>query len=68
VSSIEEGAFEGCASLSSVTFKCTILSSSFSNGDSFPGDLREKFYAADSTNGTPGTYARASGGSTWTRQ
>jgi hypothetical protein len=33
----------------------------------FPGDLYHKFYAINSSNGTPGTYTRASGGSTWTR-
>jgi hypothetical protein len=31
--------------------------------------LRDKFYAANRTNGTPGTYTRASGESeTWTRR
>jgi hypothetical protein len=35
----------------------------------FPGDLRDKFYATDFVNGTPGTYTRPSGDSyTWTRQ
>jgi uncharacterized repeat protein (TIGR02543 family) len=29
--------------------------------------LRAKFYATNSTNGTPGTYTRASGSNTWTR-
>jgi hypothetical protein len=33
------------------------------------GDLRDKFYATDPANGTPGTYTRESGESeTWTRQ
>jgi hypothetical protein len=30
--------------------------------------LRTKFYATDSANGTPGTYTRPNGTSTWTRQ
>jgi hypothetical protein len=30
--------------------------------------LRDKFYASKPSNGTPGTYTRAIGGSTWTRQ
>jgi hypothetical protein len=30
--------------------------------------LRNKFYATDRTNGTPGTYTRANAGTTWTRQ
>jgi hypothetical protein len=30
--------------------------------------LRNKFYATDSTNGTPGTYTRAIGSETWTKQ
>jgi hypothetical protein len=38
------------------------------NNYAFPGDLRDKFYAADFNDGTPGTYIRASGGETWTRR
>jgi hypothetical protein len=34
----------------------------------FEGDLRIKFYASNPSNGTPGTYTRASGSSTWTKQ
>jgi hypothetical protein len=30
--------------------------------------LREKFYADDPDNGTPGTYTRPNGGETWTKQ
>jgi hypothetical protein len=72
VSSIEYQAFDACHSLTSVTFQGTIPSSWFSVGSTeyptFPGDLRDKFYAADSIHGTPGTYTRPSGGSTWTKQ
>jgi hypothetical protein len=32
----------------------------------FPGDIRDKFYATNKTNGTPGTYTRS--GSTWTKK
>jgi hypothetical protein len=28
--------------------------------------LRDKFYATDEANGTPGTYTRARGSETWT--
>jgi len=35
----------------------------------FGGDLRSKFYASNSTNGTPGTYTRPNKSSkTWTKQ
>jgi hypothetical protein len=30
--------------------------------------LRARFYATNSINGTPGTYTRASGSTTWTKQ
>jgi hypothetical protein len=68
VSSIGGSAFSQCTSLASVTFQGKILSSGFSTFYAFIGDLRDKFYATDSTNGTPGTYTRASGGSVWTLQ
>ena len=69
VTSIGEGAFSGCTSLTSVTFAGTIASASFSTSSStFPGDLRAKFYATNSTSGTPGTYTRPSGSSDWTLQ
>jgi hypothetical protein len=71
VKSILNNAFNGCASLESVTFKGAIPSTGFSSlvvFPVFPGDLRAKFYAADKTNGTPGTYTRKSGSSTWTLQ
>jgi hypothetical protein len=69
VSSIRFYAFDGCSSLSSVTFQGTIPSSVLGiSSYAFPGDLRDKFYASNSSNGTPGTYTRAPGGWTWTRQ
>jgi hypothetical protein len=56
--------------LTSVTFAGTIPSSGFSDANNvFPGDLRDKFYATDSTNGTPGTYTRPDGTSEiWTKR
>jgi len=68
VTSIGYYAFSGCASLTSVTFQGTIASSGFDNYITFPGDLRNKFYATDSSYGTPGTYTRESSSSSWTRQ
>jgi hypothetical protein len=75
VTSIGEEAFDGCRSLASVTFEGTIPSSGFSeNSDyshTFPGDLRDKFYATDKTNGTPGTYtttAPVGKSSVWIKQ
>jgi hypothetical protein len=69
VTAIGNYAFSYCLSLTNVIFAGTIASASFSTIDTFPGDLRDKFYATDSANGTPGTYTRPSGSSTtWTRQ
>jgi hypothetical protein len=73
VTSIGSSAFWECNSLTSVTFAGTIASDSFSTTGSFKGDLRTKFYATDSANGTPGTYTRSGSGTTqspyvWTRQ
>jgi hypothetical protein len=68
VASIGDWAFWLCTSLTSVTFQNTIPSSGFSNSEVFPGDLRDKFYATNPTNGTPGTYTRASDDTTWTKQ
>ena len=72
ITSIDRGAFRGCTSLTSVTFQGTIPSSGFndeSNWGTTPGDLRAKFYATDSANGTPGTYTGPSiTNATWTRQ
>jgi len=71
VTSIYGSAFSGCTGLTSVTFEGTIASGSFGSSgyETFPGDLRTKFYATNSANGTPGTYTRPNGTSTtWTRQ
>jgi len=79
VTSIGKQAFVGCNDLTSVTFQGTIPSSDFSTEYVFTykagpagtsvvsdSDLRSKFYASDSINGTPGTYTRPSGSdSTW---
>jgi hypothetical protein len=66
VKTIQNLAFN-ISTLDSVTFKDTIPNT-WDNfgGSAFNGDLRNKFYATDSTNGTPGTYTRS--GSTWTKQ
>jgi hypothetical protein len=69
VTNIDYGAFGDCNKLSSVTFQGNIPSRGISNYYVvFPGDLREKFYALNPSNGTPGTYTRASGSDTWTKQ
>jgi len=68
VTSILQGAFSGCTSLASVTFAGTIASGGFSSITPFPGDLRAKFYATNSANGTPGTYTRTPPATTWTKQ
>jgi len=57
--------------LTRVTFLGSIPSNGFpqSASNPFPGDLRDKFYATDKDNGTPGTYTRPNGNSTtWTKQ
>jgi hypothetical protein len=56
-----------------VIFQGTIPASefdyyAFGDYDDYIGGLREKFYATDPDNGTPGTYTRASGGTVWTKQ
>jgi len=69
VKGISFNTFSECTSLTSVKFQGTILSIDFSNGAFCDlGDLRDKFYATDKENGTPGTYMRESGGMTWTRK
>jgi hypothetical protein len=74
VTSIESWAFFNCANLSSVTFKGTIPSSGFCDDTyclPFLGDLRDKFYATDAVNGTPGTYTTTTpvdDSSVWTKQ
>jgi hypothetical protein len=68
VTSIGAYAFVYCTSLASVTFQGTIPSSWFNTVYSFNGNLREVFYAADPSNGTPGTYTRPNGSNTWTKR
>jgi hypothetical protein len=64
-----------CTNLTSVTFQGTIARTNFGedydeDGSPFPGDLRTKFYATNSADGTPGTYLRSSTGykGTWMKQ
>jgi len=64
-----KAAFIVCAYLTSVTFQGTIPVKNFDD-DAFDllGDIRDKFYATDKNNGTPGTYTRPDYNSkTWTR-
>jgi hypothetical protein len=68
VTEIDEGAFHGCTSLTSVTFQGTIFPenfghTSYSPVNPFPGDLHDKYPAEG-----PGTYTRASGGTTWIKK
>jgi hypothetical protein len=67
VTSIEKDAFRGCTSIDSVMFASLISSDKFHN-EAFSGparNLRDKYIAAS---GGRGTYKRASGSSTWTKQ
>ena len=71
VTSIGDMAFFGCNGLTSVTFNWTMITSAnFSSSDPFPGDLRDKYYATNSANGTPGTYKTANPGynAVWVKQ
>jgi hypothetical protein len=68
VTSIGRNAFNSCGSLIKITFQGNIPLSGFGTKSVFPGDLRNKFYAKDKINGTPGTYTRVSGGEIWTLQ
>ena len=71
-------AFCSCPSLTSVTFQGTIPWKEFGDAAKvvighivFDGDMRDKFYATDKTNGTPGTYtttAPVGDSSVWTMQ
>jgi hypothetical protein len=70
VTKIDQMAVYYCPNLTSVTFAGTIPSSGF-NGIAFDygSGLRDKFYATDKANGTPGTYTRPDGKSNvWTKQ
>jgi hypothetical protein len=55
VTEIGEEAFYACESLVSVKFEGKIPSDKF-DAKAFHGDLRDKFYATDTANGTAGTY------------
>ncbi|MCL2763161.1 MAG: fibronectin type III domain-containing protein [Treponema sp.] len=66
INSIGDTAFDGCTNLSSVTFDGTIPSANFNVTSPFPGDLREKFYATNTANGTPGLYTRILPSTVWT--
>jgi hypothetical protein len=70
VKRLGDGAFSSCKGIASVTFQGTIPSSAFNSDDImnpfYPTDLRDKFYAANKTNGTPGTYTKS--GNTWTKK
>jgi hypothetical protein len=59
-------AFANCGKLTSVTFQGTIPADSINSaGETFPGDLRAKYLAA---NGGIGTYTRPANGTTWTKK
>jgi hypothetical protein len=77
VTSFGNYAFSGCTNLTSVTFQGTIQKDKYNgwyqDGQNpvFLGDLYSKFYAIDSSNGTPGTYittAPVNENSVWTKQ
>lgn len=68
IKKIGDFAFSNCDNLISVTFESTIPSTDFSVEDPFPENLRDIFYADDAENGTPGTYTREDGSTTWIRQ
>jgi len=67
VKTIGDMAFAACDGLKSITFAGTIRNGEF-DIDAFRrlGDLRDKFYETDKTNGTPGTYTRETWGQVWT--
>jgi len=79
VTSIGVQAFWNCVNLTSVKFEGTIPEAGFPTGvgsggvliKEFLGDLRDKFYATNPTNGTPGTYTTTipiNDTAVWTRQ
>jgi hypothetical protein len=71
VKSIGDWGFGNNTNLTSVTFQGTIPAADFNSMGSFFGDLRDKFYASNSTNGTTGTYtttAPVSASSVWTKK
>jgi hypothetical protein len=68
VTSIEKYAFRGCNNINNVTFASIVPSDKF-NSEAFAGaagrNLRDKYIAAS---GGRGTYTRANGATTWTKQ
>jgi len=71
VTNIGDWAFGNNDNLTSVTFKGTIPAADFGTMGVFFGDLRDKFYATNATNGTAGTYtttAPVSATSVWTKK
>jgi hypothetical protein len=71
VKSIGDWSFGNNTNLTSVTFQGMIPSADFNSMGAFLGDLRDVFYASNSTNGTPGTYtttAPVSSSSVWVKQ
>jgi len=61
ITRIEINAFYECSSLASVTFQGTIASSGFTESAfNMLGDLCDKFYAEDPTNGTPTCFSKPS--------
>jgi len=72
VTGIRDSAFDGCTALAGVTFQGAIKPGNFHvNAFYRLGDLRAKFYEANTTNGTPGTYtttAPVGSRSVWTKQ
>ena len=71
VTILGDWAFGNNTNLTSVTFQGTIPAADFNSMGSFFGDLRDKFYATDANNGTPGTYtttAPVSADSVWTKK
>ncbi|MDR0486798.1 MAG: leucine-rich repeat domain-containing protein, partial [Treponema sp.] len=72
VTSIDTSVFIFCDKLASIKFEGTVASSGF-NDYAFNGlgDLRDKFYETDPSNGTPGTYTRTpplDSNSVWQKQ
>ena len=71
VAILGDWAFGNNENLSSVTFQGTIPAADFGTTGVFLGDLRDKFYAANAANGTPGTYTTTtpvSASSVWAKQ
>jgi len=71
VTILGDWAFGNNTNLISVTFQGTIPAADFGTMGVFFGDLRDKFYATNATNGTPGTYtttAPVSADSVWTKK